>query len=358
MSIFAYLLVAVALYAVWMPTINLALKRLTCSRSFSRTAVYEGEEGEMVEVIRNDSPFMIPWLRLESRGSVYLRFGSQENLDVSGGMFYCSLFAPMPYQQIRRTHKVKFLRRGVYHMGNASLTAGDFLDVLRLHRSQSLDASVMVYPRILGDDEIPPIMSQRLGELSNRRMLLQDPFLVRGIRPYIPGDPVRDIHWPATARTEQTQLRVRDYTTSTKLLVILNGQHQDMQWKQRRPEKLDEAYENAVALAASLCVRCLRNGIPAGFATNMAHEGGKDPILCLPMDGFQQEDSLLSHFARLDTSGICLQIVPFLKNLETYTGMDIMLLSFYDSESIQLTVERLRQCGNQVSFHLLEGGDL
>lgn len=358
MSIFLYLLVAVVLYTLWLPTIRYSLNRLTCSRSFSRTAVHEGEEGEMIEIIRNDSPFMIPWLRLESRGSPYLRLGSQENLDVSGGKFYCSLFSPMPYQQIRRTHKVKFLRRGVYRIGNASLTAGDFLDVLRLHRAQNLDAGVMVYPRMLADEEIPPIMSQRLGELSNRRMLLQDPFLVRGIRPYVPGDPVRDIHWPATARTQQTQLRVRDYTTSTKLLVILNGQHQDMQWKLQRPERLEDAYEDAVALAATLCVRCLQSGIPAGFATNLAPEGEEEPVFCLPKDGYHQQDALLSCFARLDTSAIRMQIIPFLKSLESCSGMDIMLLSLYESESLRMAMEQLRRRGNQVSFHLLEGGDL
>lgn len=358
MSILVYLLVAMLIYCVWLSTIKLAVKRLSCSRSFTRTTVYEGEEGEMVECIRNDSPFMIPWVRLESRGSPYVRLGSQENLDVSGEMYYCSLFAPMPYQQIRRTHKVAFLRRGVYRLEHASLTAGDFLDVLRLHQSHALDASVMVYPKILDDEQIPPIMSQRLGELSNRRMLLQDPFLVRGIRPYVPGDPVRDIHWPATARTEQTQLRIRDYTTNTKLLVVLNGQFQDVQWKQQNPEHTDEVYEKAVALAATLCVRGLKMGIPTGFSSNLALEGTRKPVLMLPEDGISQEDNLLAAFAQLDTSTCWQNTSVFLRDLEGYSGLDIMVLSFYDSDAMKQSLEKLRQNGNQVSFHLLKGGGL
>ena len=53
-----------------------------------------------------------------------------------------------------------------------------------------------------------------------------------------------------------------------------------------------------------------------------------------------------------------MQIIPFLKSLESCTGMDIMLLSLYESESLRMAMEQLRRRGSQVSFHLLEGGDL
>ena len=356
MSVLIYLLIALLIYSLWLPTIKLGLNRLSCSRAFSRSAVFEGEEGEMIEVIRNDSPFMIPWLRLESKGSPYVRLGSQENLDVSGEMFYTSLFSPMPYQQIKRTHKVKFLRRGIYRLGTASLTAGDMLDVLQHNRSQNLDASVMVYPRLLDDDQIPPIMSQRLGELANRRMLLQDPFLVRGIRPYVPGDPVRDIHWPATARMQQTQIRLRDYTTSTRLLVILNGQIEEMQWGNRAPEQMESVFEEWISLAATLCIRGLDQGIPTGFASNMPLDGSQDAILMAPQDGVAQKEELLAAFAQLDASRFVLRFPAFAKDLGSCSGLDIMILSCYDSPSIQNAIEELRQQGNQVTLHLLEGG--
>lgn len=356
MSVFVFLLVAMLLYVAWLPTIKWGHSRISCSRSFSKSVVFEGESGEMVEIVRNDSPFALPWLRLESRMSPYLRFGSQENLDVSGDMYYSSLFAPMPYQQIRRTHKVKFLRRGVYYLGSASLTAGDFLDVLRLNRQHTSDASVMVYPSILDADQIPPDVSQRLGEIANRRMLLQDPFLVRGIRPYVPGDPVRDIHWPATARTQQAQLRIRDYTTSSKLLVVLNGQCEEGQWKEVHPEHMDDAYEQAVRLAATICLNALRRGVPAGFASNMSLSGDTGATLLMPSDSNAQEDALLAAFARLDIAVFRQRIPELLRTLEDQSGLDIMVLSFYESETITQSIERLRQCGNQVSLHLLEGG--
>ena len=80
-----------------------ALKGLQCSRSFSTPAAYEGETAEVIEIMRNDRPMLVPWLRLETRISNHLHFGRQENLGVSGEMYHRSLFMLMPYQQITRS---------------------------------------------------------------------------------------------------------------------------------------------------------------------------------------------------------------------------------------------------------------
>jgi uncharacterized protein (DUF58 family) len=355
MSILIYVGVAILLYALWLPSVKMGLKRLTCTRQFSRTTVYQGEEAELVEVVRNDSPFTIPWLRLESRISPYIQLGSQQELHVSDEMYYCSLFTLMPYQQIRRRHRVRFLRRGYYNLGNASLTAGDFLGILSFHKSQELESRVVVYPRLLEDNEIPHIMSRMMGELSRRPQLLRDPFLVRGIRPYQLGDPVRDIHWPATARTGQVQVRVRDYTTRTKLLVVLNGQYLDVQFSENLPESKEPMIEYGISLAATVCARALRDGLAAGFASNMSVQDSEDPTVLLPADGAARTEELLAVCARLETKSR--QKFPaFLDALAVHSGLDILVLSCYDSEGIQNGIARLRSSGNQVTLHLLEGG--
>ena len=41
------------------------LKGLRYMRSFSRETAFEGEEAELVEVIRNDRPLFVPWLLRE-----------------------------------------------------------------------------------------------------------------------------------------------------------------------------------------------------------------------------------------------------------------------------------------------------
>ncbi len=355
MSVFNFLLALVVLAAVWAFAIRRGFHRLTCSRKFSCTAAFEGESGEIIEVIRNDGPFIIPLLRLESRISPHLQLGKQENFHVSGEMYYCSYFTLMPYQQIRRRHKVKFLHRGAYDLGNAALTSGDILGVCRFSRTQDLTALVLVYPKILEPEELPLPMSFLLGDMIRRHQLLDDPFLVRGIRAYQPGDPVRDIHWPATARTGEIQVRVHEQTTRAKLLVVLNVQPEDLQLKSYISESDAEVAEQGIRLAASMCLYALRAGLSAGFASNMPQMGNDESMILLPAPGAVTEEALLSAFAKAEIK--CAEKFPaLLEKLAAYSGMDILVLSTYDSESIQRGLGKLRHSGNQVSLHLLEGG--
>lgn len=354
MNVIVFLAVLFIGYCLWTRTVGWGLKKLQCRRSFSRPAVYAGEEGELVEVVRNDTPWILPWMRLESRISPNIRLGKQDNLHVSGEMYYCSLFTLMPYQQIRRTHRVRFLHRGAYDLGNASLTAGDMLGLARVTQSQTLSAPVLVFPRMLEANEVPRPVAQLMGELSGKQQLLRDPFMVRGIRAYVPGDPVRDIHWPATARMGQTQVRVRDFTVRTRLLVLVNVQYEDQQWTDILRPELEEHMEYAISMAATLCVNALRDGLSAGYGTNMAGES-ETSVLMLPEDGAAREEQLLTSMARL-TLRRAEHFPTLLDRLTGHTDMDILILSMYDSPSIQERIEDLRRSGNQVTLHILEGG--
>ena len=350
MSILSLLVVLFVVCGVWIGLLKRSLKKLSCTRAFSKTVVTEGDEGELVEVVRNDSPCTIPWLRLESRTSPHLQLGRQSNVRISGEQFYTSLFTLMPYQQVRRRHKVRFLRRGAYDLGSASLTSGDLLGIYHFQRLHQESAPVLVYPRLLDPEDVPAPLSRMMGDFISRRHLLQDPFLVRGIRPYQPGDPVRDIHWMATARTAETQVLVRDYTVETRLLVVLNVQNEDQQWGNHMPEQHLQAMEDAIRLAATLCVQALREGLHAGFAANMPLGDSRQSVCLLPAGGSAQEEELLSAFARLNVVRTE-NILPILSSLEACQGLDILLLSRYESESLRTALDKLTAAGNRTYLY-------
>ena len=357
MSILNFVVALAVLYVLWTVTVRIGIKNLACTRSFSRPTVFEGDQGELVEVVRNDGPFVIPWLRVESYISPHLRLGKQENLDVKGQSFYSSCYTLMPYQQIRRRHRVKYLRRGTYDLGSATISSGDLLGLTRFWNEQKLHTEVTVYPRILDRDELPLPVSRTLGELIVRAQLLRDPFLVRGVREYQPGDLVRDIHWAATARTGQVQVRVHDHTARTRLLVVLNVQHSDSQWDNYIKQSDEAAVEDELRLAASLCVHALRGGVAAGFAANMPQGQSEGNTVLLPAEGAAWEEELLTAFARLDMR--CGdKFLKLLDDLQVCEGLDILVLSRYDSEGIQDALARLRTAGNQVTFYRTEGGSL
>ena len=139
---------------------------------------------------------------------------------------------------------------------------------------------------------------------------------------------------------------------------MLNGQLEEMQWGDRLPDGKEAIFEDAIRLAATLCVQSLRRfGISAGFASNMSLAGTSDTTLIMPMDNGGQEEELLSAFAKLDTSGYSMLFPIFLDSLTSFSGMDIMILSLYDSDSIRAAMQSLEEAGNSVSLHLLEGGN-
>ena len=350
--IIIFIVVLFVLCTIWGWTVRYGLKHMTCTRTFSNPTFFVGDEGELIEVVRNEKACILPWMRAESRISPYIRLGRQDNLHVSGEMYYCSLFTVMPHQQIRRRHKVRFLHRGYYDLGSVSLTAGDMLGLTKAHKVIDLSVPVLVYPRLLDPENLPVPLSRTLGEIVRQRQLLQDPFLIRGIRPYQPGDPVRDIHWPATARTGEVHVRVHDYTARTRLLVVLNMQSEELQWRDQLSEKDTEVVEYAISLVATLCVQTLQSGLAVGFATNMPMAGSKESTIMLPADGTSREEDILSNLARLNI--VRTQHFPtLLESLTAYSGLDILVLSRYDSDSIQAAITQLRRSGNEVALHLL-----
>ena len=329
-----------------------ALKGLQCTRSFSVPAAHEGDSVEVIEVVRNDRPLIVPWLRLESRISGHLHFGRQENLGVSGDMYHRSLFMLMPYQQITRRHKVYLAKRGSYDIGNATLTAGDLMGLTCASTEQHGDARLVVYPKLLDPSEMPTPFYRMLGDTIVPRQLLQDPFLVNGIRPYQFRDNVRDIHWAATARTGELQVRTHDFTAETRLMVVINGQLSYHQWGSLM-EYEQGPVEHAISMAATLCTQVLRSGLPCGFAANMPSCEENACTVLPPSAGAAREEELLSAMAHLRIKFIK-NFHEFLDELSGMTGVDFLLITAYTCPEIENRIEEIRHRGNTVHVHLLE----
>ena len=335
---------------------HFALGGVRYSRRFSKKSLYAGESAEMIEVIRNERLLFIPWLRVESRLSPYLRLGKQENLSVSGERYHKSIFTLRPYQQITRRHQARFLRRGVYEAGHVALTAGDLLGLSSRQRQLDSSAPMVVYPALLAPEEVPLPVSRFQGELLVKRHLLPDPFLIQSVRPYQYGDQLRDIHWPASARMGALQAKTHDYTADPRLLVVINCQMSEGQWSDVM-EYEQAVIERAISLAATVCVRALRGGVSAGFAANMPLDETGACALLPPERHSAREEELLAAFARLRILR-ARNFLSFLEDLAFLKETDVLILSAYDSEALEEKMARLRRRGNTVTLYCLgKGGE-
>jgi len=329
-----------------------ALRGLTYERRFSVPDASEGDTVRMIEVIRNRKLLPVPWVKAESRISPHLRFQSDQEVQVSGDRYHKSVFYLKPFQQITRTHTVRLLKRGYYRADSVSVQAGDLFGLHSPCLQTDTGAAIAVYPRLLPPNEIPLPSTRWQGDLLVKRWILPDPIWVSGIRPYTAGDDPGDIHWRATARTGALQVKVHEKTADPKMLVILNAQMSETQWGDLM-EYEQQVVEYMISLAATLCVNALHNNVEAGFAINVPVDEKDGFTLLPPGKSSAREGEILSAMAHL-TLRRTQTILKVLDDLCACTGMDILLVSVYDSELLEQRMDALRRSGNTVALQLID----
>ncbi len=330
-----------------------ALPRIRYKRYFSAREAFEGDEIELIEVIRNDRFLLIPWLRAETKVSPNLRFGRQENLDIRATAYHKSVFLLMPFQQVTRRHRVTLMRRGQYDLGHVALTVGDLMSLgLDTAELAFPDAVINVYPRLLSPDAVPLPISKLQGDLVVRRHLIADPFLVNGIRPYQIGDNRRDIHWGATARTGQMQVKTHDYTADTRLMIVLNGQMRPDQWGELMDYETD-VIERGLSLAATAAARALSCGVPVGFAANLPFLEEKECARLSPAWHAARLEEMLLALSRIRIVRVR-RFPTLLDDLTALRDTDFLILSPYLDAEIEEKADALKQAGNTATFCLIE----
>jgi uncharacterized protein (DUF58 family) len=350
-------MVALLGFLAWMYR-RYALKHVSYSRHFSRSAVFEGESVEMVECIANRKLLPLPWLRLESLLAQELVFGKQANLDIRRGEHFqnhISLFSLRSYRQIIRRHQVTCVKRGTYRLDSATMTAGDPLGLAAAIKRFPLSLELLVYPRIVSLQELPLPNHSWLGEIVVRRWIVHDPFLTAGTREYRSGDPLQLVNWKATARTGALQVHNKDFTAGHRLMVCLNLEISETMWnKVTEPERI----EQGICYAASVADYALRHGVETGFMCNGWINGGpKRRIRIEPAGGTTQMTDILETLARLELEAVDSMVSLLEQEIEAETtGMDFLVITCHTSDKLRAAAGQLAVNGNGVEWMRIPDG--
>ncbi|NCO35604.1 MAG: hypothetical protein AUJ92_01210 [Armatimonadetes bacterium CG2_30_59_28] len=140
------------------------------------------------------------------------------------------------------------LYRGSHRLLRAQLIGNDPVGLFRFVRSVSVEATLLVYPR----SEIfqRALLHSRDAQRQSGRMVLRQSATSPeffGVREYHPGDDLRWVHWPATARHGRLILREFEAT--------IHGSAQfwiDLSAHQTYGQGVDASLEWALRIAASL----------------------------------------------------------------------------------------------------------
>lgn len=330
---------------------RVAFRKLSYSRTISRRAVYEGERIQLVEVISNNKLTPLPWLRVESRLSPYLQFRSHDDLSIKDDRFHRSVFFVRSFSRITRRYDVLCAHRGYFDLSNTTLTAGDLFGMAAFPMQLQQPTHLFVYPAALSDEQLPQEALRWQGDISVRRWIFPDPILINGIREYRTGDSRKDIHWKASARTGQLQVKTHDYTVQPKLVLLLNIDPKENFWG-NLTEQQQETVEYGIRVVATLSRWAYENDMDVGFYSNgtISYEPGAR-IALAPTHSDRQQELLLSTLAGF----VAKQAESVFHTLERMVAdelddADILVVSAYWSDSLNQRCDALRRRGNQVTY--------
>ena len=328
-------------------------KHLQVTLSFDERPIYEGEDSSLVEVVENRSYLPLPVLQVGFTVSRGLAVEGAEAVTVSDNTNAVDVFSLRFFERIRRTLTVHCLRRGYYPVMRTSLVASDALTLSRFYTNVPQHTQLMVYPRLLSSGAIALPLSSILGEITVQRALYEDIFLLRGIRDYVPTDPMRTINWRASARTGDLKVSLRDHTSGQRVRFFLNLEDPLCSYS-------EDVLEENIRLTASLALELMGRGVACGLVTNGLDAVTGRQILLQEGTDRGHRRSLLEVLARIDLSKGVSDFASILEmeNRTGEEGLTRVLLSSARGTAMLEEAEKMGRAAGEILWMCLLPPDM
>ncbi|WP_235425909.1 DUF58 domain-containing protein [Clavibacter michiganensis] len=185
-------------------------------------------------------------------------------------------------------------RRGIHEVGPLAVEEHDPFRLMGLRHVAGGTSRLVVTPRLadLAAEPGGQVTSEGESERVQRRADGGEDDL--GTREYRAGDPLRRVHWRATARHGELMVRQEEQRSSPRSLVLLDTRAGAFPLHADDDGDSDRAFERAVAFAASIGVHLQRGGHAVQLVETA---GASDAAAARPGDGPAAEAELLLHLA-------------------------------------------------------------
>lgn len=192
----------------------------------------------------------------------------------------------------RGSYTIKGVRRGRYGISPALVSVEDPFGFARHETEQAVAGALIVYPRLVPLDGLFSDVGMRLTD--GRRMLLrrQSGFDLHSVREHEPGESLRRVHWPTSARRGELMVKELEDAPRDESLVVLDANGSSLVGEGR-----DTTFELALRAAGSLVRAQAARGRRAGLLINDAtrsyqavHSMEGDWSLALELLAFAQAD--------------------------------------------------------------------
>ncbi|MBG6056290.1 hypothetical protein IWX81_002722 [Salinibacterium sp. CAN_S4] len=194
-------------------------------------------------------------------------------LPVGAGIAEFQLPAMTPRQEVEELFAVPTSKRAVIVAGPAESVRGDQLGLLRRALTWADAVDLFVHPKTV---KLAPSAAGLVRDLEGQvsKKITNNDIAFHALRPYVPGDDRRYVHWRTSARIGQLMVRQFEETRRSQVTMIHNSRS-DLYAS-------DEEFELAISVTASIAAQIIRNGTQM----NIVSESGvwKTPTVVSMLD--------------------------------------------------------------------------
>lgn len=290
-------------------SVDRGLRGITVVRRIDRERVVCGDPVELIMTVRNRDPLPVPWLRVDESLPTELELVSPAeaaefegtSIRITGRTELSNGWTLAPYRRI--TRRIRFVagHRGVHRFDRVHVAAGDLFGRTIGEEDRSIPVTLVVRPRVVATTALDA-RHDWIGERPTRSGRVDDPSRFAGVRPYVAGDPVRRLHWRATARLGQPVVKRFDPARERDVVIVLDIETRAGDWPwandaSRRTE--EDQFEELCIVAASLARRFEADGAACGLATASFTGGARRIAFAAPSAATGQSGRIGDVLARL-----------------------------------------------------------
>lgn len=341
------LLGGLTLLSRWLTTLwsRYGLVGVSYERRLGTDRAVWGDEVALDIDVWNRKALPLPWLLADDNVSDNLRVVGR-TLAVSDRPGQGSLqnsWSLLWYERVVRHLRIDARRRGAFTFGPLRLTVSDLFERGTNSEERELPAQLIVRPRSVPVRSAEPARAP-LGSVRARASLFHDPARFAGVRPYVPGDPIRRVHWRASARIGKPVSKRFEPVHERQVLIALDLQTVDgPHWLMLYD---DELVESLCVAAASLARRLLASGSACGLLVGAQLVGGRGWTFLPPETSSRQLGRIDDALARAQP----LIAVPFERLLEIVPrrlapGGTLLTVAARDPAPYLGILRRLRRSG-------------
>jgi uncharacterized protein (DUF58 family) len=185
------------------------------------------------------------------------------------------------------------------------------------------------------------------GETKANWRIFEDPSRAVGIRDYQPEDGFRHIHWKATARRQNLQVKVYEPTTSHNLVIFLNVATLAKHWHGVLPKLL----EQAIGMAASIANYGVEERFLVGLMANGSIPHSDQPIKVLPSRRPDQLTRVLEALAAVTSfATVSIESLLLTESARLPWGATLVVVTGIVTDQLLATLLRLHEVGRRLAL--------